>query len=137
MPRVSGHWLRIGIGFAILLAGCDAADDRSARWPYVHAAILRPSCTSSNCHSKLGSQGGVDLSTPDAAYVLLTGTVCRAPDNPGAPPGNFVRPGHPESSQLMHLMRGDGGLIMPPDAPLPDAEIDIVERWILEGATCD
>ncbi len=73
----------------------------------------------------------------DAAYILLTGSGCGAPDNPGAPPGNFVRPGHPESSQLMHLLRGEGGLIMPPDSPLPDVEIEIVERWILEGATCD
>ncbi len=137
MPCVGSTWLRTGIGIAILLAGCDAANDRAARWPYVHAAIVRPSCTSSNCHSKLGSQGGVDLSTSDAAYVLFTGRVCGAPDHPGAPPGNFVRPGHPESSELMHLLRGDGGAIMPPDSPLPDVEIDLVERWILEGATCE
>jgi hypothetical protein len=137
MPRVSGNWFRTGLWGVILLAGCADADDRSARWPYVHAAIIRPSCTSSNCHSKLGSQGGVDLSTPDAAFVLLTGTVCGAPDQPGAPAGNFVRPGHPESSELVRLLRGDGGLIMPPDSPLPEVEIEIVERWILEGAACE
>jgi hypothetical protein len=119
------------------LSGCDAAGDRSAEWSYVHAAIIRPGCTSSNCHSKLGSQAGADLSTPEAAYIVFTGKGCDAPELPGEPPGNFVRPGHPEQSKLMYLLRGVGGTIMPPDSPLPDAEIAIVERWILEGATCD
>lgn len=127
-------WLLAGL---TLSTSCDSADDRAASWTYVHAAILRPSCTSSACHSKLGSRAGVDLSTPDAAYLLLTGRGCDAPGLPGEPPGNFVRPGHPESSKLMYLLRGEGGSIMPPDVPLPDVEIEIVERWILEGATCD
>jgi hypothetical protein len=26
---------------------------------------------------------------------------------------------------------------MPPDAPLPDVEVEIVERWIDDGAACD
>lgn len=120
-----------------LLVGCQTSEDRSAQWDYIHAAILRPSCTGANCHSKLGSQAGVDLSTPEAAYILLTGRGCDAPDLPGTPPGNFVRPGHPEQSRLVYLLRGEGGTVMPPDRPLPDVEIEIVERWILEGATCD
>lgn len=124
----------------LLLAGgasCDGAEDRSTSFAYIHASILRPSCTSAACHSKLGSQAGVDLSTPEAAYLLLTGRGCTAPDVAGTPPGNFVRPGHPETSELVYLLRGEGGSIMPPDVPLPDVEIEIIERWILDGAPCD
>lgn len=125
------------LGILLAAASCDDAADRSASFAYIHASIIRPSCTSAACHSKLGSQAGVDLSTPAAAYLLLTGRGCDAPDVAGTPPANFVRPGHPESSELVYLLRGEGGSIMPPDVPLPDVEIEIVERWILEGATCD
>lgn len=120
-----------------LVAACDTAEERPADWDYVHAAILRPSCATAQCHSELASQAGLDLSTPESAYVFLTGGVCGAPEVPGEPAGNFVRPGHPELSQLMHMLRGDSITIMPPDVPLPDVEIAIVEQWILEGATCD
>ncbi len=134
MCAVQRIWV---LGILLACASCDDAGDRSASFAYIHAAIIRPSCTSAACHSKLGSQAGVDLSTPEAAYLLLTGRGCDAPDVAGTPPGNFVRPGHPESSELMYLLRGEGGSIMPPDVPLPDVEIEMVERWILEGATCD
>jgi hypothetical protein len=26
---------------------------------------------------------------------------------------------------------------MPPDVPLPDAEIEVIVNWILDGAECD
>lgn len=126
----------LALGF-LLIGACDTAADRSTSWSYIHASIVRPSCTSSACHSKLGAQAGVDLSTPDAAYLLFTGRGCDAPDVSGSPAGNFVRPGHPEASKLVYLLRGEGGSIMPPDVPLSDVEIEIIERWILEGATCD
>jgi hypothetical protein len=122
----------------LALAACDGAEDRPSDWNYVHTAILRPSCATAACHSGLSAVGGLDLSTPDSAYAFLTGRVCGAPPQPGDPAGNFVRPGQPESSQLVWMLRGEGtALVMPPDVPLPDVEIAIIERWILEGATCD
>jgi len=125
------------LGVLLSSASCDSADDRSTSFAYIHASIIRPSCTSSACHSKLGSTAGVDLSTKEAAYLLLVGRGCDAPDVAGTPTGNIVKPGHPEASELVYLLRGEGGSIMPPDVPLPDAEIEIIERWILEGAACD
>lgn len=120
------------------LGACDTAEDRSGEWGYVHAAIVGPSCATATCHSHLSSVAGLDFSTPDKAYAFLTGRVCGAPPHDGDPVGNFVRPGQPESSQLVWMLRGEGtALVMPPDVPLPDVEIAIVERWILEGATCD
>ena len=127
----------LALGFVATLAACDAASDRPSEWGYVHAAILEPSCATALCHSKSASRAAVDLSTSASAYAVLVGRVCGAPTLPGEPVGNFVRPGHPESSRLMYLLRGERTTIMPPDAPLPDGEIAIVERWILEGASCE
>ena len=138
LPRSAATRARAGlVALIATAAACDGAADRPTDWAYVHTAILRPACATAACHSELGSQAGLDLSTPEAAYLFLTGRVCGAPELPGEPVGNFVRPGHPESSQLLYMLRGDGAPIMPPDVPLPDVEIEIVERWILEGATCD
>lgn len=121
-----------------LLAGCVEPEERAAPWRYVHAAVIEPSCATAGCHAKMTSQAGLDLSTPASAHALLTGMVCADNPPPGSPPGNFVIPFEPERSRLMHLLRGDdANLRMPPDAALPDGEIAIVERWILEGARCD
>ena len=117
-------------------AGCDTAEDRPAAWPFVYAGIVRPACATAGCHSALAVQASVDLSTSAAAYAVLTGSVCGGADV-GSAGGNFVVPGHPEASQLMHMLRGDNVARMPPDVPLPDGEIALVERWILEGAPCE
>jgi hypothetical protein len=37
----------------------------------------------------------------------------------------------------MFLLRGEEVLIMPPDVPLPKAEVELIQRWIQEGATCN
>jgi len=121
---------------AATLVACDGPEDRPARWSYVHTAILRPACATAGCHSQLTAQAGLDLSTRDSAYVYLTGHSCD-PTVPGQPPGNYVFPGEPERSRLIYLLRGDGVRTMPPDLPLPEVEIELVERWILEGARCD
>ena len=74
----------------------------------------------------------------EAAYAILVGHACEAPPSAGAPPRNFVAPGEPERSRLMYLLIGDEvKRQMPPDRALPDVDIDLIEQWILEGATCD
>ncbi len=128
---------RLALGFVAALAACDDASDRPADWGYVYAAVIEPSCATALCHSKTAARAAVDLSTSASAYAVLVGRVCGAPPLPGDPIGNFVRPGHPESSRLMYLLRGDRTTVMPPDAPLPDGEIAVIERWILEGASCE
>lgn len=120
-----------------LLAACDTPEERPATWSYVHTAILRPACTTSSCHGTASAAAGLDLSTPASAYSYLLGRACEAPANPQDAPGNYVFPYQPERSRLLYLLRGDRTTIMPPDTPLPDSEIELVERWILEGATCE
>lgn len=120
-------------------AGCDSAGDRPARWSYIHAAILRPSCATASCHSYDQSAGGLDLSTSSGAYSILTGTTCNPDGTPitGEPAGGFVIPGQPERSRLVYLLRGADTYQMPPDVPLPPVEQNEIEAWILEGAPCD
>ena len=45
-----------------------------------------------------------------------------------------VRPSGDPTSALIPLLEGDERTRMPPDAPLPQADTDLVRRWIEEGA---
>ncbi|MBA3398101.1 MAG: hypothetical protein H0T89_36080 [Deltaproteobacteria bacterium] len=132
MPR-----LCLSITSALLLAGCLPSEERPARWSYIHAAILQPSCTTAGCHSGLTSIAGLNLSNADHAYNKLTGHVCGEPIRPQDPPRNYITPGSAEYSTLVHQLRGENRDVMPPDMPLPAAEIELVERWIDLGAACD
>ncbi|HEU0033946.1 MAG TPA: hypothetical protein VFQ53_25130 [Kofleriaceae bacterium] len=119
------------------LAACADASDRPSDWDYVFTAIVRPSCATAACHSAITMQSGLDLSTRDAAYESLVRRPCGSTETPSDPRGVNVDPGHPETSPLMSWLRGSFNQTMPPDLPLPDVEIDAIERWILAGAPCE
>ena len=121
----------------VILAGCVDGEPRPARWSYIHAAIVQPSCATAGCHSALTAIAGIDLSDREGAYTMLTGRVCGEPSRPHDPPRNYVTPGSAEYSTLIYQLRGDERDVMPPDVPLPDSEIALIARWIDEGAVCD
>lgn len=116
-------WLLTATALALAagVACDDPVEDRPASFSYIAAAIIEPSCATAACHSKLGSSEGIQLHTRDSAYTFLVGT-------------GLVVPGQPRRSRLLYLLRGENTLRMPPDLPLPDADIELIERWILEGA---
>jgi cytochrome c len=119
------------LALAALLASlaCGADDDpRPARWSYISAAIIRPNCATASCHSRAAATGGLQLEEAEGSWVVLTGYSAA---------GNFVVPGAPDRSRLLYLLRGRETKRMPPDQPLPDADIDLIERWILAGAHDD
>jgi hypothetical protein len=118
-----------------LLAGC-LGDPPPATWEYVHAAILQPSCATAGCHSKLAAIAGIDLSSHDGGYTVLTGRICGEPPGDSAP-RNYVTPFSAEYSQLMYQLRGAGRDAMPPDTRLPAFEIELVGAWIDDGAACE
>jgi hypothetical protein len=122
-PRAAAALLLCGLG---LLGACGGDDDRPARWSYISAAIIEPNCTTSRCHSSFSSTGGLRLEGADESWAILVGYDER---------GNYVWPGDPARSKLMSLLRGSETWRMPPDQPLPDADIALIEQWILEGAT--
>ncbi len=119
---------------SLSLGACGGDDDRPATFEYIHAAILAPSCATSGCHSDLAEVAGINLESFDEAYLELTGRDC---DDDDASVRRYVVGGQPEASQLMYLLLDiEVPLAMPPDVALPDPDIDLVERWILEGAPC-
>jgi hypothetical protein len=118
------------------LSACDTGADRPATWSYLHETIFSPDCATSSCHSYQRSAGGIDLSTSAGAYSVLTGHTCGATGLPVAT-RSFVAPGHPDDSELMHLLTADRIYLMPPDVPLPPVEVNLVREWIYEGAQCD
>lgn len=129
--------MRVMALFALIASGCAADADRPARWRYIHAAIVQPSCTTSGCHSKQTAIAGVTLDGYEAAYTILTGRICGAPPTELDPPGNYVVPFDVARSRLYHMLVGENTDQMPPDVPLPRAEIELIARWIEAGAECD
>ena len=41
---------------------------------------------------------------------------------------------NPEQSRVVNMLRARSAPRMPPDRPLPEADIELVETWILDGA---
>ncbi|HVV82129.1 MAG TPA: c-type cytochrome domain-containing protein [Kofleriaceae bacterium] len=106
---------------------CD--DDPSPpSWSRVSAAVMRPSCGTVACHSAVARRADLVLDSEEAGYASLV----------DADPEPFVRAGDPGHSELMYLLAGvDVARMMPPDAPLPEADVELVKRWICAGAEDD
>lgn len=148
--------------FFVLLAltgvagGC-AVDDRPAEWEFVSAAVFQPTCATPSCHSEAAAVSGLDFSTAPRGYLSLRALWTWVPVAPGAaaPPGGtpcatingtlvceeplrpLVTPYDPAGSRVINMMRARGAPRMPPDRPLTEADIQLVERWILNGACED
>jgi hypothetical protein len=108
-------------GPLVLAAACTGdPGDRPATWAYLHPAIIAPNCATSSCHSARVETAGVALDEAGEAYRDLIDR-------------RFVVPGDPASA-LMPLLEGDERGRMPPDAPLPAADIELIRAWIAAGA---
>ena len=133
-----------------LTIGC-GEDTRPPVWGYISSALLAPNCATVSCHSRAAAVSGLDFSDPDRGYTSLTGlwvwivdpegtiedgclpmhgtVVCQRGRRP------LVVPYDPDQSRMVHMLRARGAPRMPPDRPLPEADIRLIERWILNGAT--
>ena len=86
--------------------------------------LLEKRCN--KCHQPDEAQGGLDLTRVE--------TIQRGGDELGA----GIVPGNPESSPLIRVLTGKAEPTMPGEGdPLPEAEIDLLRRWIQEGAKDD
>jgi hypothetical protein len=92
--------------------------------------VFTPDC--SGCHSGGAPSGGLNLEEANS-YAMLV-------DIPSNQDGALdrVEPGQPDNSYLVDKLEGTGlQQQMPPGAPLPQAEIDVIRQWILDGAIDD
>lgn len=134
---------------ASTLLGCGSSE-RPATWSYISPVIFQPNCATASCHSPAAAAGGLDFSDPDKGYSSLTRlwvwivdrnkagatgcephgdtTVCEKDFRP------LVTPYDPDQSRLVNMLRARNAPRMPPDRPLDEADIELVERWILNGA---
>jgi hypothetical protein len=104
----------------LALAGCgDEVDDRPATSDYIVAAILAPSCANGGCHSSAAKVEGYAFDTPKAAAEAFR---------------ELVLAGDVQRSRLVQVLRATDDKRMPLDSPLPEADIALIEAWILGGA---
>jgi hypothetical protein len=136
-----------------VFGGCgNHADGRPAEWPYISPILFQPNCATTSCHSRAEAAAGLDFSDPGRGYESLfrlevwivdraatPGQAgCKAAEGTvvcprGARP--LVIPYNPAQSRVINMLRARGAARMPPDRPLPEVDIRLVERWILNGAT--
>lgn len=84
------------------------------------APVFRSRCGS--CHNPDKQKGGLNLDNYGAAMQ-------------GGGSGKVVEPGDPDGSTLLLVVSHKEEPKMPPNSPkLPDAEIDIIRKWIEGGA---
>jgi hypothetical protein len=110
---------------AFCAVGCGGTtDDRPAKWSFISATIMEPSCATVNCHSQVTQRAGIDLHAREIGYYTMIN-------------GFYVVPNDVTGSSLVYLLNASGSLRMPPDNPLPAADILLIEKWIQDGASND
>ena len=101
----------------------------------VHRLVLEPACAQAGCHDLSGAGELVLTSTAASREGLVNAESV----NETASASGILRvvPGRPDDSFLMRKLIGPTlgeGLPMPIDNALTQPYIDLVERWIEQGA---
>src|SRR5262245_59976535 len=120
MPALA-RAVALGLLATTAIACGSASDDRPAKWSFMQPAIVQPNCATASCHSEVAARAGVVLEGRETAYNTLISR-------------HFVIPSHPEASGVLNLLRATQVPRMPPDAPLPPADIQLIQQWIAMGA---
>jgi hypothetical protein len=106
-------WLGLTLLYGVVGCG-DLTDERPAKWSFISATIAEPQCATVNCHSAVAKRDNLDLSSRDVG-------ICYNPksfvENLKMPIGKVRR--------------------MPPDAPLPAADIELWAKWAATDGTND
>jgi len=127
-PMIPGPRLVLIAAAFAAICGCGSeTEDRPAKWSFISAAITEPSCATVNCHSAVAQKAGVDLHNRATGYTSLT--------TKGF--ATLADPADPRSAPVLYLMRAQGSIRMPPDVPLPEADILLIQTWISAGAHDD
>jgi hypothetical protein len=126
------------VGLTVAAAGCGGAEDtRDPLWSYISPAIMQPNCATGSCHNNVAAVSGLDLSEAEDGYASLLELQLPVRGNTPPSPRALVTPFNPTQSRLVNMLRAKGADRMPPDRPLAEADIRLIEQWILNGATPD
>lgn len=121
-------WQRL-TALAIGLVACGTDDDQRPRTTeYITAAILAPNCGNAQCHSQFRQAEGYVFDTVENArphLVDMVGGITIGTD--GLPEGDV-------SSSLLYSVLTREVDRMPYDQPLPEQDIELIQRWIQVGA---
>jgi hypothetical protein len=125
---------------ALLLAACgESMDDRPLELEYLTQAILAPSCGATQCHSTFKQAGNYVFDTPEAARRTIVDEGLIRFDS------SLYDPDMPTMARLIIWVteidpEAAGIGRMPFDAPLPNADVELLKEWIsvqAPGAQCN
>jgi hypothetical protein len=115
---------------ALIGSACGTEPDtRPETADYIITAILEPTCGRAACHSAASQAKNLAFDTIPSSLCAMTKTIERH-----GTMTKMVVPGHPEASRL-YLVLIDSGSPMPPDQVMPTVNIDLIQRWIDDGAS--
>jgi uncharacterized protein involved in high-affinity Fe2+ transport len=99
----------------------------------IQANVFTPDCATSGCHAGANPAAGLNLEEA-GSYAMLVGI-----QSSQDAAFQRVEAGDPDNSYLVRKLEGtaSSGQQMPPGAPLPQSEIDVIRQWITDGATDD
>jgi hypothetical protein len=131
----------------VLLAACLAACSDSGKNPtgdgnpdttVAFAADVQPvftgSCATIDCHAGAQPAMGLRLTSGDSY-----GNIVNRPSQE-SPAYKLVRPSKPDSSYLYRKIEGASGINgarMPFGGALPEASVELIRHWIVQGAPAD
>ncbi len=98
------------------MMACGTTDDRPATVEVVSLEILAPSCGAVQCHSTTTRLEGLAFDTLDEAKASMRRLDVRAGDG----------------GELLEVILENE---MPPDSPMFENDIHLIEAWIDAGAT--
>lgn len=111
--------MRMPLACVLWLAACGSSpDERPATVDVIALEILAPSCGQVQCHSTTTKLEGLAFDTLASAKESLRELVGVGATN----------------DELLEVLTEDGGDRMPPDSPLAEEDIALIEAWIANGA---
>ncbi len=96
-------------------------------WDTVHASTIETSCASAGCHSADDAAGDLVLTPAQTAWVALVEPATGAAR---------VLPGDAACSPMIIRTESEAAAsLMPPGAPLGEAERCVLRLWVQQGAS--
>jgi hypothetical protein len=116
--------MRLACCAVVLASACGSTtDDRPATLANITESILKPSCASAECHSSFVKEKGYAFDTVVAARASFQG-------DQSIVDLDHLNTTEPPSLILNLTLDQASAPRMPYDAPIANADIDLIEKWL-------